>query len=131
MIFLDTSAIYALADAGDRNHRDAIVRFQTILDLHEELLTHNYVVLESVALLQSRLGVEAAVTFAVESNSFSLEWVDKELHDSGVKELRRSKKRRLSLVDHISFLVMTHRNVTTAFAFDPDFAAAGFQLFST
>jgi predicted nucleic acid-binding protein len=131
MIFLDTSAIYALADGGDRNHREAVLRFQTILDEREELLTHNYVVLESVALLQSRLGIEAAATFVVESTSFSVEWVDKELHESGIKDWRRSKKRRLSLVDHISFLVMTQRNLTTAFAFDPDFVAAGFRLFGT
>jgi predicted nucleic acid-binding protein len=32
-------------------------------------------------------------------------------------------------VDHISFLVMTRRQVVTAFAFDPDFVSAGFTLF--
>jgi len=33
-----------------------------------------------------------------------------------------------SLVDHISFLIMRRRDVTTAFAFDPDFVSAGFRL---
>jgi predicted nucleic acid-binding protein len=32
-------------------------------------------------------------------------------------------------VDQISFLVMRHRRVVTAFAFDPDFVSAGFRLF--
>jgi predicted nucleic acid-binding protein len=32
MIFFDTSAIYALADAGDPAHAIAVRRLQTILD---------------------------------------------------------------------------------------------------
>lgn len=36
--------------------------------------------------------------------------------------------RRVSLVDWTSFLVMRRRGITTAFAFDADFAAEGFQV---
>ena len=102
MIFLDTSAIYAWADAADPNHHTSVRRLQAILERGEELLTHNYVLVESLALLQSRLGV---------------------------RELERSKKRHVSLVDHVSFLVMKRRQLAVAFAFDPDFTAAGFRLF--
>ena len=129
MIFLDTSAIYAWVDRNDPNHTAALERLQAVLNIGEELLTHNYVLLESLALVQARLGVSVAVTLARDSELFAIHWVDKELHDSGIRELQTSKKRLLSLVDHISFLVMTRRKITTAFAFDPDFKAAGFQLF--
>ena len=129
MIFLDTSAVYALADRRDPNHRIAVERFQAILDRGEELLLHNYVILESVALLQSRLGLDSALKFARESSAFAIEWIDKDLHDSGARELERSAQHRLSLVDHLSFLVMRRRKTSTAFAFDPDFKTAGFQLF--
>lgn len=129
MIFLDTSAIYAWADAGDANHPAAMRRLQSILDDAEDLVTHNYVLVEAMALLQSRLGVAAASKLAKNADAFLVEWVDDELHEAGVRELARSKKRGVSLVDQISFLVMHRRGVTTAFAFDPDFAAAGFQLF--
>ena len=129
MIFLDTSAIYAWADAGDRNHRVAVRRLQAILESGDELLTHNYVLVESMALLQARLGLSAATKLAKDAASFVVEWVDDDLHAVGVAELERTKKRQVSLVDHISFLVMKRRNVAMAFAFDPDFASAGFQLF--
>ena len=129
MIFLDSSAIYALADRGDSNHETAVNRLQTILDRGEELLTHNYVVLESVSLLQARLGLSAAATFARESSAFVVDWVDRDLHASGIREMERSGKRRISLVDHISFLVMRRRKVEIAFAFDPDFKTEGFRLF--
>ncbi len=129
MIFLDTSAIYAWADGRDLNHETAIEQLQEILNRGEQLLTHNYVLLESISLLQARLGVSAAAKLARDSTAFDIEWVDEALHASGIRELEKSGKRRRSLVDHISFLVMKHRNVATAFAFDSDFKAEGFQLF--
>jgi predicted nucleic acid-binding protein len=129
MIFLDTSAIYAWADTADRNHHTAVRRLQAVLDAGEDLMTHNYVLVEALALFQARLGMSAALKLAGDSAAFVIEWVDDDLHASGIRELQRSKKRHVSLVDHISFLVMKRRNVTVAFAFDPDFAAAGFTLF--
>jgi predicted nucleic acid-binding protein len=129
VIFLDTSAIYAWADAADPNHRRAVRRLEAILDRAEELLTHNYVLVESIALLQARLGLSAATKLAKDSTAFAIEWVDDDLHASGIRELERSRERRVSLVDHISFLVMRRRRVATAFAFDADFTSAGFRLF--
>lgn len=129
MIFLDTSAIYAWADVGDVNHQRAVRRLQSILDSKERLLTHNYVLVESLALLQARLGVGAALKLSKDSDVFVVDWVDEELHDAGIRELERSRKRDVSLVDQISFLVMRRRQVATAFAFDPDFKSAGFRLF--
>jgi uncharacterized protein len=126
--FVDTSAIYAWADTADPNHRTAVSRLQTLLESREDLLTHNYVLVEALALLQTRLGLAAAIKLARDSEAFVIEWVDDDLHAWAVRELERSKKRKVSLVDHISFLVMKRRRVTTAFAFDPDFTAAGFRI---
>ena len=67
MIFLDTSAIYAWADIRDRNHKLAVHRLQHILDAREELLTHNYVLVEAISLLQARLGVSAAAKLEKDS----------------------------------------------------------------
>ena len=129
MIFLDTSAIYAWADAADANHHTAVQYLQAILNRGEDLLTHNYVLLESIALVQARLGLPAATKLARDSKVFIVEWIDDELHAAGIRELERVKKRQVSLVDHISFIVMRRRSVDVAFAFDPDFASSGFRLF--
>ncbi|OFW00621.1 MAG: hypothetical protein A3I61_12660 [Acidobacteria bacterium RIFCSPLOWO2_02_FULL_68_18] len=130
MIFVDTSAIYAWADAADPNHRAALRRLQALLETSEPLLTHNYVLVEAMALLQARLGLPAAVKLARDVGAFVVDWVDDDLHAAGVEALERSRQRQVSLVDQISFLVMRRRSVATAFAFDPDFAAAGFTLFA-
>jgi len=46
MIFLDTSAIYALADKADPNHANAYKKFDIALASEEIFLLHNYVLVE-------------------------------------------------------------------------------------
>jgi predicted nucleic acid-binding protein len=94
VIFLDTSAIYALADAADPNHRIAKERFEALLEAREEILTHSYVLVESVALLQSRLGMAIALKFAREARSFTVEWVGETLHWEAVRRLEASPRRQ-------------------------------------
>lgn len=129
MIFLDTSAIYAMADRADPRHQQAKERFQALLDAGERVLTHNYVLVESVALIQHRLGLAAALKVGESARAFEIEWVDRSRHDEAVRRLAGASRRRVSLVDHVSFLVMRARAVNTALAFDPDFEAEGFRLF--
>ncbi len=62
---------------------------------------------------------------------FVIKWVDDDPHAAGIRELERSKKRRLGLVDHVSFLVMRRRHVASAFAFDLDFTLGRFRLFES
>jgi predicted nucleic acid-binding protein len=56
-VFVDTSAIYALLDRSDANHARARSVLPTLR--HRRPVTHNYVLVEAVALVQARLGVEA------------------------------------------------------------------------
>lgn len=130
MIFLDTSAIYAMADREDPRHELAKELFQALLEVGEEILTHNYVLVEAMALIQSRLGLEAAMKLARDSRALDIEWVNQATHEEAVRILGRLGKRQVSLVDQVSFLVMRRRGVRTALAFDPDFEAEGFQLFT-
>ena len=129
MIFLDTSAIYAMADREDPRHEQTKELFQGLLEAGEEILTHNYVLVEAIALIQRRLGLEAAVNLARDARAFNIEWADEATHEEAVRRLARSGKQGISLVDQVSFLVMRRRGVRTALAFDPDFEAEGFRLF--
>lgn len=126
MIFLDTSAIYALADKADPNHATAYKKFDLASKSGEIFLLHNYILIESAALLQARLGFQSAILFLKDAKSFEVEWVDLELHEEAVKELERIGKRGISLVDCTSFFVMRRRGIEKVFAFDPDFQDQGF-----
>lgn len=128
MIFLDTSAIYALADVSDPFHRTVRERFEALVDADEEILTHNYVLVETMALLQTRLGQAVAVKFAHDARAFEIDWVDQATHEEAVRELASRGGRRVSLVDRVSFIVMRRRRVRTALALDADFEREGFLL---
>ncbi|MGE5278063.1 MAG: type II toxin-antitoxin system VapC family toxin [Acidobacteriota bacterium] len=128
MIFLDTSAIYALADRADGRHAEAKDLFEALLSEGEALLTHNYVLVESLALVDHRLGAAAAVRLARDSAGFEVVWVDSALHTEAVRLFSRRARHRVSFVDQVSFLVMKARAIDTVFAFDTDFSRQGFRL---
>ena len=129
MIFLDTSAIYALADKADPHHVTAHDKFENALRSREQLLLHNYIILESTALLQARLGLPAALLFLKDAKAFEVAWVDSVMHEEAAQELERLGKRGISLVDCASFIVMRQRDVRRAFAFDPYFQEQGFLIY--
>lgn len=127
MIFLDTSAIYALADRADANHDRAREQFESALESGAEIATHNYTLIESLALLQARLGLPSARAFAESIDSYRVIWVNDELHRAAAKRWSQGR-RAISFVDQVSFLVMERHDIEIAFAFDPDFERAGFRL---
>ena len=97
MIFLDTSAIYALADRADPNHSTAVQRLDRVLESGDELLTHNYVLAESIALLQTRLGMSIAAKFIKDAESFTIEWVDEARYAKDKDKLEKIAARAAEL----------------------------------
>lgn len=130
MIFFDTSAVYALADRADENHQRAKEIFKQIIEGEEELVLHNYVVVESVALIQHRLGLSQVKKFLQDVELLQILWVDELLHKKAIAYLKRYGKRKLSLVDCVSFAIMKDHRIQQAFAFDDDFEKAGFEILS-
>ncbi len=131
MIFLDTSGIFALADSDDAMHHDANRMIAVAKDAGEQIMTHSYVLVESAALLQNRLGLKIALTFLEEAQQFHIVWITAETHAEGVSQLHRLGKSRLSLVDAISFIVMKHEGITDYIGFDQHFDAAGMRRYAT
>ncbi|MBI4253323.1 PIN domain-containing protein [Candidatus Uhrbacteria bacterium] len=128
MTFVDTSALYALADRRDDNHARAKKILQELLRRNEEFFTHNYIIVETVALIQRRLGFSVAEAFLRDTALFSLFWIDERIHHDTATLFASLKKRTVSFVDCTSFFVMKQRGVRHAFAFDGDFLTQGFIL---
>jgi len=92
------------------------------------ILTHNYVLVETVALLQHRLGLEAVLTFQEEViPALEIVWLLAAEHAQTVESLFISKQRNLSLVDCASSLIMRKHGLKEVFAFDSHFVEQGFQ----
>lgn len=127
-VFLDTSAVLALLDADDRSHAEARPVWADLLGRAEDLVSTNYVLVESFALVQHRLGLEAVRTLQEDILPLvRVHWVSEADHRAGVTALLTANRRQLSLVDCVSFLVMRQLTLKTAFAFDRDFNAQGFE----
>jgi predicted nucleic acid-binding protein len=130
MIFLDTSAIYALADRNDFHHKKAKRIFEELLLAKEEFLMHNYILIESIALIQHRLGFTPAKRFLEETNQFQIVWADTHIHIKALAYFNRYGRRKLSFVDCVSFAVMKEHGAKNVFAFDEDFTREDFMLAS-
>ena len=93
------------------------------------LVTNNYILVETLALLRSRIGIEAVRRFQEDVFPLlSLEFITPETHRLGTAALFSSSKRRLSLVDCISFEVMRENGIRTVFSLDPQFKEQGFEV---
>ena len=126
---IDTSAIYAYLDGRDHNHAPAVAALGDLLTAGERLVTHSYVALETTALVQRRLGMEATrVLFDDVLPIAEMVWIDEVTHHLAVSALLGSGLRDISLVDWTSFVVMREQRLDRAFAFDSDFARQGFEV---
>ena len=129
MIFVDTAAFYALIDAHDPNHGAARLTMERLRVAEASLLTHEYVLVETTALIQRRLGIGALRRFIDGLLPIvEVAWVDGHLHAEAREALLAAGRREVSLVDWTSFLVMRRHGVHQAFTFDADFAAQGFEV---
>lgn len=127
--FVDTSAFYALLVRTDAGHGAVREAFGNLLDAGRPLWTTSFVIVETMALLQHRIGLAAARDFDEDVLPVvRVHWVDEALYRRGTDRLWREDRRHVSLVDSVSFEFMKGQGIAVALAIDPDFAAAGFEL---
>ncbi len=127
-VFIDTSAFYAVLDAAQAEHPRADRAWRKLLTDGSPLITHNYVLLEAAALIQHRLGVAALRTFHEDIVPLlEVEWIGEDRHAAAMEAVLIMGKRKLSLVDCVSFQTLRRHAGSLAFCFDSDFKANGFQ----
>ena len=128
-VFVDTSALFALLDADDGDHGRVLAAFEDLCDSDAVLLTTNYVVVETLAVCQRRLGTEAARHLMANLLPLmDVRWVTPEAHWEAVSVLLTASRRELSLVDCVSFEVMRRLGIRQAFALDGHFREQGFEV---
>lgn len=127
-VFMDTSAFLAVLDADDANHERASQIWRELITQEETLVCSNYILVETFALVQNRLGMTAVRVLQNDIlPMISVEWVDESLHRSGVSALITAGRRRLSLVDCTSFETMRRLGAQLAFTFDQHYAEQSFD----
>ena len=127
VVFVDTSALYALMSQRDLNHERAMAQWKQWLKSSVDFTTSNYVLVETSSLIQNRLGMQALKEFnAVALPLLDVYWISEEMHRRAMQVLLDANRRQLSLVDCSSFAVMNELGLDTVFAFDQHFVERGF-----
>ena len=127
-VFADTSGIFALLVGNDSMHQRAKLAFTDYAEHKAQLFTSSFVLVETTALLQRRIGLAAARDL----NSriiplLNIIWTDKEWYGRAVQRLFLEGRKDLSLVDCLSFEIMESYDIPEAFAFDKHFDEIGFS----
>jgi uncharacterized protein len=126
-LFVDTSAFYALLDGDDANHGKSASAWREMMASDQSVVTTNYVLVETFALIQSRLGLEAVREFQEDIVPvLDVEFVTLETHRLGIAASLAASRRSLSLVDCVSFEVMRELGMKSVFTFDGHFREYGF-----
>lgn len=129
MFVADTSALHALLDADDANHRRAAAAWKRLVESGQPMILNDFVLLECFTLIQGRLGMDAIEVFhrdfmpLLERRSISPEIVAR-----GIARGLGARRRDLSLTDCVTFELARDASIARAFAFDRHFRDAGFLV---
>jgi predicted nucleic acid-binding protein len=131
LIFVDTSAWYALEVEDDVNHNAACNFLSKIASgKYGVSITPDYVLDEAHTLLRSRRDLTSAVTFIDKirkSKSVRVFWIDEGLFEKALEIFQKSDNTSWSFTDCTSFALMRELSVAEAFTFDRHFREAGLQ----
>lgn len=128
-VFVDTSAFLAVLDADSECHGRAKQAWERLLDEGRSLVTTSYVLVETTSLVQHRLGLEAVRVLLCDMGpAIGVIWAGPEEHRAAESAVLAAGRRKLSLVDCVSFEVMRRRGLSEALALDRHFRAEGFTV---
>jgi uncharacterized protein len=127
-VFVDTSALYAVLDADDADHQVVVERWAKLIGDQSVLVTSSYVLVETISLVQHRLGMQAVRAFYENMlPMLRIQWVDERSHHAAMTALLTAARRQLSLVDCVSFELMRQLQIRTALTLDRHFREQGFE----
>ena len=116
-------------DRSDFYHQSAKALWPALLEDAISLQTSNYVVSETLSLIQYRLGYKAASLWYKDIlGVLEVHWVKQATHQQAYQLWMSFGRRHYSLVDCISFEIMEARAVTTAYTYDKHFMEYGFTI---
>ena len=106
-----------MLSSADRSHAQARVVFNRLAATENALTTTSYVLVETYALVTRRLGLEAARAVREKiAPLLDVLWVAESLHERGLDRFIHRGSRSFSLVDAVSFEVLTDQPAHAVFA---------------
>jgi uncharacterized protein len=132
-LFVDTSALVALANTSDDYHSSAVAFREKIRSRktpYKLLITTNYVFDETMTLLKAVMRHDFVVSFGQslrDSNLFRIDWVTLEIEASAWEIFVKFRDKDFSYTDCTSFALMKSYQIKEAFAYDEHFDQFGYE----
>lgn len=126
-VAVDTSAIYALLDRGDRNHTAAVAAFRELGRKRVPIFVTNFIVAECHALILVRLGAELAREWLA-SLCWPIERVGEADENRAREIIATYTDKSFSYTDATTFAVMERLGVSRALAYDSHFTQYGLTV---
>ena len=128
-IYIDTSAFFAILDSGDKFHKESKDTFLRLIGDKEIFHSSNYIIIETMVLVQNRLGLDALRAFQDDIVPIiNIHWVDERIHDIAVSSLLVARRKNISFIDYTSFELMRLLGLKKVFTFDKHFEEQSFKL---
>ena len=126
-VLVDTSAFYALISQTDTFHERARQAYERLIDRDLELWTTSYILVETIALVHSRLGFSVLSKFMASIGSNLSVLVEGTVHGQAWQRLQAEQGHGLSFVDWTA--VLASRSLDAhVFTFDRGFADQGIPV---
>lgn len=129
-VFVDTSALLALADWSDSHHQEAATLLRSLELVERSLITSDYILDEIITRLRLTLGHAPAVAFVqaiLSSRLYSIVGVDENVWRLAWERFKKYSDQDFSFTDFTSFVIMNALKLDTAFAFDHHFKKVGLK----
>ncbi|GAI93890.1 unnamed protein product [marine sediment metagenome] len=127
--YIDTSAFFAILDSGDKFHKESRDTFLKLVENKEVFHSSNYITIETIVLVQNRLGLDALRAFQDDIIPIiNIHWVDERIHNIAISSLLIARKRNISFVDYTSFEMVRNLGLKKVFTFDKHFKEQGFEV---
>ncbi|MBI2998263.1 MAG: PIN domain-containing protein [Deltaproteobacteria bacterium] len=123
-VFVDTGAFYAAINQKDDNHREARVLFNRAVEEQWRLITSNFVVAETHALILTRMRRDLATAW-LRSIPASIIRVSRADEEKAKRIIFGYRDKEFSYCDATSFALVERLRVKEAMAFDAHFEQYG------
>ena len=128
MVFVDTSAFFAIENERDRHHGKALETRDELMSRGERLITSDYILDEVYTLIRMRVGHRPAVDFgdSIRASRFiRIEPVTPADFETAWRIFKRYDDKPFSFTDCTSFALMERLKIGSAFVFDRNFREYG------
>ncbi len=123
-VFVDTGAFYAALNRRDQNHTEAVELFNKAIDEQWKLVTSNFVIAETHALILTRLGRDLAASWLRSEPTVVIRVLPRD-EERGKRIIFGFRDKGFSYCDATSFALIERIRIKQVMAFDVHFAQYG------